>query len=152
MINQTASAIADADFQRWKQQNPDWPDCLESRPSSQNFDYVHQRRKQIYQVIAGFPVSALQRMLNAKRLPPNPARGHWEEYFISEAMTLSQHAAGQYLPFHHEMEDHLARVFEIIDSHFGYTAADTASALKEHVEQWFDTHVRQPAAQAWGRR
>jgi hypothetical protein len=140
----------DGDIQSWKNANPDWQTYTTTTASPRDSQRDKQRRDQVYQGLALVNVTYLQRILNAKRLPPNPNRGHWEEFLHSEVITMGQHARGQYLPFHMAMENRLAHIYETVDRHLlGYRGADTIAAIKDHVESWFDTYVRQPGTQAW---
>ncbi len=139
----------DEAIREWKRGNPDWQTYLENPPSPNDPARSRQRRQEIYEAIADWPLAALQRQLNARGLPHNPSRAHWEEFAISEWQTMSQHARGQYLPFHHQMEHFLAHIFETLDSHFGYRGADGLARIKRHVETWFDGNVRKPAEHAF---
>ena len=63
---------------------------------------------------------------------------------------MAQHARGQYLPLHKEMEHALAHIFETMDKEFfDYKGADGLARVKNQVETWFDTHIRHPAAEAF---
>ena len=153
MEHRTIGDALSEGFRQWKKGNPDWQTYLENPPSLNDPARARQRRQEIYETLADGPLMYLQRILNAARLPPHPNRGHWERFFIREGMTMAQHARGQYLPFHKEMEHALAHIFETMDKEFfDYKGADGLARVKNHVKTWFDTHIQQPAAEAFADR
>ena len=133
----------------WKKGNPDWQTYLEHPPSPNDPERIRRRRQEIYQGIASLPIAGLQRRLNEHGLPHNPTQTHWERFAISEMQTMQQHARGQHLPFHEDMENLLAHLLKTLDSHFEYRGADGILYVKGHVENWFDSNIRQPARAAF---
>jgi hypothetical protein len=142
------NAQVQSDLDEWKRKNPEWK-ILQNAPMRSEGFIVANRRQELYKALAAWPLAFMQRKLNVHRLPPNPKRGHWEEFFLSEMMTMQQHASGQYVPLHKEMEGLLAHVFEGVDSIFAHWPGDHAAKITLNVQSWFGDHVTKPGTEAW---